>query len=101
MIQPETARTAGKSTHTVCGRKASYPLAFHTTYVQKQLCFDKVSSSHLSSPTHHPETGCSSVSEHGHMKKLIDGVNLQCAVYSVVTARAYTLLLSKMKGKKV
>lgn len=35
------------------------------------------------------------------MKKLIDGVNLQCAIYSVVTARAYTLLLSKMKGKKV
>lgn len=35
------------------------------------------------------------------MKKLIDGVNLQHVIYSMVTTQAYTLLLSKMQGKKV
>lgn len=34
------------------------------------------------------------------MQKLIDGVNSQHVIYSVVT-HAYTLLLIKMQGKKV
>lgn len=84
--------------HTVCGCKVSWPLDFPTTYAQQQLCFDSVLTPLL---THHPETGCSSASEHGHMKKLIDGVNLQHVIYSMVTTQAYTLLLSKMQGKKV
>lgn len=37
--------------YTVCAHKVSQPLDFPTTYAQKQLCFDSLSSSHLSSPT--------------------------------------------------